>query len=60
MRPKDEKRWAREEEAKALANFEHFHQLPRGTAKLSWVKATSEGVEGWAKWTAEPPVLHAG
>jgi len=55
MRPWDEEWREREEEAKALANFEHFHQLPKGTAKLNWVKATKEGVEGWAKWTAEPP-----
>ena len=48
MRPRDENKGAREEEAKALANFEQFHQLPKGTAKVNWVKATKEGVEGWA------------
>ena len=44
-------------EAKALANFELFHELPRGTAKVNWIKASKEGVAGWANWSSgkQPP-----
>ena len=37
----------------SLRNYEIFHKLPKGSATLDQVKASSDGVDQFSKWT--PP-----
>jgi len=47
---------AHDQEERALRNYEAFFELPRGAATVARVKASSDGLEGWARW--QKPTNH--
>jgi len=38
----------------AIRNYEIYHQLPKGSCKITHVKYSSLGLEGWAKYKPQP------
>ena len=38
-----------EQQSKAIANYEIFHGLERGSSNINDVKESSAGIDGWSK-----------